>query len=130
MIEKAKTILLLDDEKMLLELYRNSFEKHGYEVGTCTDVDDALSALRGGFDPDVILFDITMPDSKSGYEFIETVKREGLAKNALRVALTNEGQEAEQTRMKELGAHAHLLKAKYIPSEVVAKVEEMLQLKA
>lgn len=123
----AKRVLLLDDEKLLLLLYKTSFEKSGYDVSTFFDVDSALAALRSGSDPDVILFDITLPDSRSGYEFIETVRREGLAKRSLKVALTNEGQMGEVTRMRELGAEAHILKAQYIPSELVKVVGEMLE---
>lgn len=126
----AKRILLLDDEKLLLLLYKTSFEKSGYEVSTFNDVDSALMALRSGNDPDAILFDITLPDSKSGYEFIETVRREGLAKRSLKIALTNEGQMGEVSRMVELGAEGHILKAQYIPSELVKVVGEMLEKRA
>lgn len=125
----AKRVLLLDDEQLLLLLYKTSFEKTGYEVSTFYDVDTALAALRSGNDPDIILFDITMPDSKSGYEFIETVRGEGLAKRSLKIALTNEGQAGEVSRMGELGADAHILKAKYIPSELVGVVTDMLKVR-
>lgn len=122
-------VLMLDDEGLLLSIYKVTFEKNGYEVSTYYDVDDALKALRGGYRPDVILFDITMPDGRSGYEFIETVQREKLGKHSLKIALTNEGQEGELARMGELGTDAHLLKAKYIPSELAATVTEMLKIK-
>ena len=120
---------MLDDEKFLLDIYKISFEKSGYEVSTYYDVDTALGALRKGYDPDVILFDITMPDSRSGYEFIETVQKEQLSKRSLKVALTNEGQKGEKTRIAELGADAHLLKSNFIPSELVTTVTEMLETK-
>ena len=122
-------VLMLDDEKFLLDIYKISFEKKGYEVFACLSADDALSALRGGYEPDVILFDITMPDSKSGYEFLETVQKEKLAKHSLKIALTNEGQDGERARIAELGADAHLMKAKFIPSEIVTAVTEMLSTK-
>ena len=129
MTERKTRVLMLDDERFLLEVYKKSFEKNGYEVYTYYHVDDALSALRQGLGPDVILFDITMPEIKSGYEFIETVKNEKLAKHSLKLALTNEGQEGEITRTKELGANDHLIKSEYIPSELVEKVTQMLKTK-
>ena len=119
-------VMMLDDERFLLELYKASFQKHGYEVSTYYNAEDALRVLREGAQPDVILFDITLPDSRSGYEFIEVVQREKLAPSAVKIALTNEGQDAEIQRIAELGADGHLLKANYIPSEIVAKVAEML----
>lgn len=124
--EPPRKVLLLDDEKLLLALYQSKFEKSGYDVSAFSDVDDALSVLRKGFQPDVMLFDITMPDSRSGYEFIETVNVEKLAKHSLKIALTNEGQDAEKARMAELGTDGHFLKANFVPSEIVAKVTEML----
>lgn len=125
--EQKTKVLMLDDEKLLLDLYTIAFQKGGYEVSTYYDVDDALLALREGNNPDVILFDITMPDSRSGYEFIETVKKEGLAKQSLKIALTNAGQEGEIGRIAELGTDAHLLKSNFIPSEIVTTVTEMLK---
>ncbi len=125
--EHKTKVLMLDDEKFLLEIYKVTFEKNGYEIATYYDADTALGVLRGGYDPDVILFDVTMPDSKSGYEFIETVKSEGLSKRSLKFVLTNEGQDAEIKRLLELGADGHFLKAKYIPSELVAAITEMLK---
>ena len=122
-----KHVFMLDDERFLLDIYRMSFEKHGFEVSSYRNVDDALAVLRTGARPDVILFDITMPDSKSGYEFIETVRAEGLAPHALKIALTNEGQDGEIARIMELGANVHFLKANYLPAELVAEVSTLLE---
>ncbi len=124
--DRKTKVLLLDDEKLLLDIYKIKFEKSGYEVSMYCDADDALRALQSGYKPDVILFDITMPDGRSGYEFIETVKKEKLAKHCLKIALTNEGQEGEKARTAELGTDAHLLKCNFTPSELVAAVTEML----
>jgi CheY-like chemotaxis protein len=118
---------MLDDEAFLLEIYKLSFEKHGYDVATYYKADNALDLLRTGqYEPDVILFDVTMPDSRSGYEFIEAVKKEGLAKRALKVALTNEGRDGAKERLAELGMDVYMQKAQYIPSEIVAAVSELL----
>lgn len=118
---------MLDDERFLLEIYKVAFEKRGYEVALYSSSWDALNALRAGYDPDVILFDVTMPESDSGFQFIETVNAERLAKRALKIALTNEGREAAHARLLELGADAHLIKAQFIPSEIVAEVNAMLE---
>ena len=123
----AKHILMLDDERFLLDMYRMSFEKNGYEVSTYRNVDDALAVLRAGAQPDAILFDISMPDSKSGYEFIETIGTEKLAPRALKIALTNSGQDGQIARIKELGADAHLLKANYLPAELAAEISALLE---
>ena len=79
--ERIPTVLMLDDEKFLLEMYKIALEKRGFEVSAFHRADDALNALRAGFDPDIILFDITIPDSRSGYEFLEIIRKEQLAKS-------------------------------------------------
>jgi CheY-like chemotaxis protein len=124
--QKTK-VLILDDEHFLLDMYRIIFEKNGYEVTTFDSADNALTALRSGYDPDVILFDITMPGGMSGYEFLEEVRKEKLTQRSMKIALTNEGQDAEKARLAELGADGHLLKANFVPSQLAATVTGMLE---
>lgn len=124
--EKLK-ILMLDDEKFLLFVYQNKFEKAGFDVLAFHTADSALSVIRSGYVPHIILTDITIPDSKSGYEFLEILQRERLCRHTLKIALTNEGQDAEIARMGELGADGHILKAKYTPSELVTEVTTMFE---
>ncbi|RJR14071.1 response regulator [Candidatus Parcubacteria bacterium] len=123
--QKTK-ILMIDDERFLLDIYKTYFEKEEYEVTTSYSADTALDFLRAGLVPDVILFDISIPESKSGYEFLEIVQHEHLATRALKIALTNEGQPGEIARTTELGANAHLIKAEFTPSELVATVTQLL----
>lgn len=125
MADTTHKVLLIDDEKFLLEIYSIKFHKRGFDVFVCSSADEAATALEKGYDPDVILFDITMPH-KTGYEFLEEITRLGLGKRALKIALTNESQPGEVDRTKELGAHAHLIKAKYTPGEIVDIVSNML----
>jgi CheY-like chemotaxis protein len=122
-------ILILDDERFLLYMYQIVFEKNGYDVSTYTSADDALAMLRTGYDPDVILFDIVMPQGRSGYEFLEILGREGLAKRSMKIALTNAGQDGEIQRLGELGVDAHMVKAMYIPSQLASIVTELLEKK-
>ena len=123
---KAK-VLVLDDEHFLLDMYRIVFEKNGYEVAPFDSADIALDALRGGYDPDIMLFDITMPQGRSGYEFLEILNREKLGKRSLKIALTNEGQDGEKQRLAELGADAHMLKAAYVPSQLASIVTDLFE---
>ena len=127
--EHKTKVMMLDDERFLLEVYKSKFEKEGFEVSTYMRVDDALKALREGVTPDIILFDITIPDSGSGYEFIEAVHTEKLAPKALKIALTNEGREGARERMAEFGTDEHLLKVEYLPAELVTKVSELFKAK-
>jgi two-component system chemotaxis response regulator CheY len=118
-------VLLVDDDKFLLDMYSMKFVKEGFTVQACLSVHSALEALRGGFTPDAVLFDLTMPE-QDGFSFLTTMKRENLATSAKRIALTNQSSEEEKAKAKELGADDFIIKATMIPSEVVAAVREKL----
>jgi len=127
MADKPK-VLLVDDEKFLLELYSIRFLKSGFDVFACTSADEALTTIRNGYSPDAILLDITMPE-KSGYELLDALHTMPLKKHCLKIALTNEGQDAEIQRTVELGVDAHLIKAHYTQAEVVDEVKKLLSKK-
>ncbi len=119
-------ILLVDDEKMLLELYSIKFVKNGFDVVVCSSAEQALELLKQGYTPDAILFDITMPEM-SGYEFLEHINTMRLPKKCLKIALTNESQDGEKMRTVALGVHAHLVKAEYTPGELAEQIKELLK---
>lgn len=118
-------ILLVDDDKFLADMYSMKFVQQGYTVQACLSVLDAVAALRSGFDPDAVLFDIVMPEN-DGYAFLKMLNEEHLASHAVRIALTNQGDDAEKDMAMKLGAHMYLIKASNLPSEVVNIVEEEL----
>lgn len=125
-LETKTKVLLIDDEKFVPDIYSVKFLKSGFDVFACGSVDEAISRLRDGYEAEVIIFDITMPD-KNGYQFLEELAQLHLKKPCLKIALTNEGQVGEIQRTHELGADAHLIKARYTPLEVVDVVSTMLK---
>ena len=122
---KKGTILLTDDDKFLLDMYGMKFTQSGYTVETCLSGSEALGILRGGFQPDVILFDLTMPEL-DGLSFLKAIADEHLAQNAIKIALTNQSNDSEKAKAAELGACLYIVKATMIPSEVVNTVNEEL----
>jgi len=122
------TIMLVDDDKFLLDMYSMKFANEGYTVQSCLSGQDALEILKNGFTPDVILFDLTMPEC-DGYEFLQQLRAAGLAEQAIKIALTNQSSDAERKKATELGADQFLVKATLIPSEVVNTVNAALSAK-
>lgn len=127
--KKTLKVMLIDDEVLILDIYIQRFQQSGCEVSSFTKAEEALASLQGGYTPDVILFDISMPGMR-GYEFIETVKKGSLAPHAVMIALTNEAKDEDLQRITDLGADAHYVKASLSPSEVIAKVQELLAKKS
>ena len=128
MINDKHAVLLLDDDKFLLDMYSMKFIQQGFEVQAFLAVKDALARLRSGFAPDVILFDLVMPEH-DGMSFISTVTSEKLAPNAVKIALTNQNDDVEREKVIELGADQCILKASAVPSEVVAIVTKAISTK-
>jgi DNA-binding response OmpR family regulator len=123
MTDQNKSIVLVDDDKFLLDMYSMKFQQAGWAVQACLSVKAALDKLRGGLTPTAVAFDLIMPEM-DGFALLQTIRDEKLAVGAKLVALTNQSDEAEQNKAKELGADRYIIKASMIPSEVVAAITE------
>ncbi len=118
-------ILIVDDDKFLLNMYSVKFQKEKFDVTVASDGLEALKKLQGGFVPDAIVLDIVMP-VMDGLEFLEKMRGENLAKNATVLILSNQGQSSDIDKAKKLGIDGYIVKATTIPSEVVTEVLRML----
>ena len=118
-------VFVIDDDAFLLDMYALKFAQKGFSVTTSGGTLEALEKLRAGYVPEIIVVDLVMP-AMDGFEFLETVKNESLAQGALVIILSNLGQQEDIDRGLALGA-AGYIKASATPSEVVEKVQEVLQ---
>jgi len=126
MDENNKTkILIVDDDKFLLDMYTLKFRENNFEVDAAFGSVSALSKLQEGGNFDIILTDVVMP-SMDGFEFLEKIKKDKLAKDAKVVVLSNLGQPSDIERGNKLGVDGYIVKANATPSEVVAKVVEII----
>jgi len=119
--EKKYSILIIDDDKFLLDMYSTKFRNLGHNAIVANSAEDALSKLRNGPDPEIIVLDIIMP-AMDGLELLATIRKETLAPNATVVMLTNETEPAKIDRAKSMGVGGYIVKATTIPSEVVEEV--------
>ncbi len=124
MIEQH-TILIIDDDSFLLDMYALRFTQAGYNVDTALSAESALEKLKNGLKPAVLLMDIMMP-GMDGFELLEKINTEHLADNAIKVYLSNRGQASDIARSEELHADGYLIKANIIPTDVVTHVEGII----
>ena len=84
----AKTILIVDDDKDLVQGLKLVLEGHGYRVATAHDGAAGLTAANTER-PDLVIVDMMMP-KKSGFLVIEQIKR---AKSPMKIIMitANEG---------------------------------------
>lgn len=125
-MDKNRTVLIVDDDEFLLDMYSLKFREAGFTVEVAPKGTAALDKLRGGLRPEAMLLDVVMPEM-DGFEVLHEVKKEGLAKDCILVILSNLGQKEDLERGHNLGADDYLVKAYLTPKEVVQKVEELLK---
>lgn len=116
MADKPIKILLVDDDKFLLDMYSLKFKKSGIDITTCSSSSQALQTIHDSDTFDVILLDIIMP-SMDGLELLKKIRDEKLAQKSKIVMLTNQADDYEKA--KALGVDGYIIKATTIPSEVV-----------
>lgn len=118
-----ETILIVDDDAFLLDMYAVKFTEAQFKVDTAKSVEEALQKLRGGATYDILLLDMIMP-GLTGLDLLKAVKAESLGGNPVRIVLSNQGEKTDIESATAEGAQGYIVKANVIPSEVVAKVRE------
>ena len=121
MENKNKKIMIVDDDRFLIDMYTLKFSKGGFDVESATKGEEALEKLRGGFDPDILVLDVVMP-SLDGIGLLEKIRQEKLADRAVVIMLTNQGQKSDIDQADKLGVNGYIVKAMTIPSEVLEEV--------
>jgi CheY-like chemotaxis protein len=119
------TLLIVEDDTFLLDIYSKRFSDAGFAVSTAESGKDALEKIRAGLTADVLLLDVVMP-SMDGFELVEALAAEKLLPNAKKIFLTNLSREEDMQRGKALGAVGYIIKASSMPSEVVEEVKKIL----
>ena len=126
--KKATTIMIVDDDAFLLDMYALKFTQNNFTVVPALGTPQALEKLQGGEKPDIMLLDIVMP-VMDGLEFLEKIKKDKLVDDTIIIMLSNLGQDSDIERAIKLGADGYIIKASATPSEVVTKVEEIVKKK-
>ena len=117
-------VILIDDDNFLLEMYALKFKQNGYEVETFTSGEALIQAIRDGLKPNILLCDLIMP-KMDGFDVLKVINGEKLLPDAVKIVLTNQGQQSDIEKAESIGIHGYIIKALHTPSEVVEKVKEI-----
>lgn len=123
-----RTILIVDDDSFLLDMYAVKFSEAKYTVDTAKSVEEALAKLRGGAAYDVVVLDMVMP-RLTGLDLLRAMQAESLGGTPVRIVLSNQGEKSDIEGAMKLGADGYIVKANVIPSEVVARVDTYFESK-
>jgi len=103
-----KRILIVDDQKDIVELIRFKLENEGFECLVAFDGEEGLQKAKKE-DPDLILMDIMMPKI-NGYQVCRLLKSDENYKNIPIIMLSAKDQESDKFWGKESGADDYITK--------------------
>ncbi|MDR4949206.1 response regulator transcription factor [Neobacillus cucumis] len=114
-------ILLVDDERRIVEVLEAYLEREGYEIHSADNGIDALKKAKT-IEPDLIILDLMLPDI-SGEEVCRLVRKES---DVPILMLTAKSAEDDRINGIVMGADDYLTKP-FSPREVVVRVQAILR---
>ncbi len=124
MPEGARRVLLAEDDRFLRRAAETRLRRHGLEVLTAADGEEALRVARA--EPlDLILLDVIMP-KLDGFQVLQALKEDEATARIPVIVLSNLGQERDVAQAKALGALAFLVKAHLSLQDLVDRVDAVL----
>ncbi len=119
-----KKILLVDDEKDLVDTVSFRLKASGYDVVTAYDGQEALTKTRLE-KPDLIVLDLMLP-KMDGYKVCRMLKFDERYKDIPIVMFTARVQDSDKKMGEEVGADAYITKP-FDPQNLLSKVKELLK---
>jgi DNA-binding response OmpR family regulator len=125
MAKTKKTIMLIEDEKILSDIYKLEFEQAGYNVIPVYDGKSARDIIARTFDIDLFLIDIILPKS-SGFEVFLDIKNHPKYEKTPVFILSNLDLEQEMRMALKMKAEKYLIKSDYTPEKIINIVNDYL----
>jgi two-component system alkaline phosphatase synthesis response regulator PhoP len=116
-----KTILVVDDERNIVDLVRLYLEKEGFAVAAAFDGEEALT-LHARHDPDLVILDLMLPKI-GGFDVCREIRRRG---DTPVLMLTARSDDVDAIVGLELGADDYVTKP-FNPRALVARVKAILR---
>jgi len=122
-MQKLK-LLLVEDELILAEMYKDRFEKEGFEMIIAFDVEEGLKLAKKE-KPNLIILDILLP-KENGVSFLQKMKRVPKIADTPVVVLSNYDEPQTKQEAKGLGVKTYLIKTDFTPDQLVSEIKKYL----
>lgn len=119
-----KKILLVDDERDLVEIVTLRLQANGYEVIPAYDGDEAFRRAKE-VKPDLIMLDLMLP-KMDGYKVCGLLKSDARYKYIPILIFTARAQEVDRKLAEEAGADGYLVKP-FEPNVLMDKIKALLE---
>lgn len=122
---QPKKVLIVDDEKILLDLLSSKIGRKGFAVVEACDGEEGLQKALSEH-PDIILLDIVMP-KMDGITVLKKLRQDSWGKNVPVIILTNLNTAESVEDSVANGAYDYLVKIDYTLDDLVGIVERKLE---
>lgn len=116
-----KTVLLVEDDDNLANVYEVRLQAEGFKTVRVTNGEEALQAALDT-KPDIILLDVMMP-KVSGFDVLDILRNTPETANSKIIMLTALSQTTDRERAKSLGVDDYLVKSEIIVADIVERVK-------
>lgn len=122
----AKAILLIEDDKILLDMYQKLLLNYGYDVHTAMDGEDGLKKALSKH-PDLILLDLLMP-KMDGMTVLKHLRADAWGKDAKVIILTNlDPTDLILQGVVEDHPSYYMIKSNTKPEEILEHIKEIIE---
>ena len=120
-----KTILCVEDDRFIGEMYVRSLQKAGYDVTWVIDGNDGLVAARNQ-NFDLIILDLMLPEQR-GDQILDALRNNNvdLVPNSKILIMTNFEQDEASRRSVMSRVDGYLIKADITPRNLIEVVKQM-----
>lgn len=125
---QSKTILVLEDEKPLLEIIKSTLDKEGFNVVTAKSVNQGLEYLKKGVKIDLIWLDHYLLGNGDGLDLVTKLKQKGSAwKNIPIFVISNTASPGKIQIYLKLGVNKCYTKVDFKLDKIVADIKDFLK---
>lgn len=124
---EKRTVLVVEDEPEVLELYSKMLEEHGFECARAKNGIEGL-ALAETKKPDIVLLDLRMPEM-DGIAMLHELRKKDFGKNTPVIVLSGVDDEQHVSDAMAAGVLDYFEKASFNPEELVARINERINKK-
>src|SRR3989338_8847121 len=122
---KDKTILIIEDDRFVSGMYADKLISAGFKVQSAFDGEVGLK-LAQEIHPNIILLDVLLPVI-DGFEVLRRLKSNKELASVPVIILTNLSDSAQVQAGLKLGASDYIIKAYFVPSEVLARIQTLIK---
>jgi DNA-binding response OmpR family regulator len=117
------TVLVIDDDPVILELLRVNFEIEGFDVICAGDGEEGFRRAQADH-PDIVISDIMMP-RRDGLQLLNDLKADPSTEDLPVILLSAKAQRAEVQQGLELGADDYITKP-FDPLELIDRLNAVM----